>query len=140
MSKRSPTKWVSLGLVAIIAASLLLSIRYPWLRSTAITDRFFARFGRAMGITAAILLGAYLLHILLSLRRCRQPDGDVTGMGCLSVVAIVVAALLLVLLIGLIFHVNALIKLVSAVTIAPAAVLAMDLAYKKLTSRRNRDG
>ena len=89
------------------------------------------RFVLPLGIVAAVLLAVYLLNLLLKLRGA---NADPSAKGCLVPVAMITAAMLALLIVGLAFHIQFLAYAISVVTAVAVLFLIPDMI--KMTLRK----
>ena len=133
------SRWINIAIALVLA---ILWIRHPWLRPTHWGRGFIDRYGLAIGIISAVILGAYFLYLVPDWwqpNRMRKGDHEGMGLGCSQVAAIIVGILWLLLMVGLIFRIEFLTWIISVITLVPAFMIVGGLIHEKIKSLKKRD-
>ena len=130
---RAIVPWIAL--TGILAAAWWLSKRFGG-GGESLWNRTIRRHTQTLGIVSIALLAAYLLYLRLSISRSRRSRGaaahDPSLVGCFSLIAAVVTALILILAVGLLFRISLIVKIISGLTIGIALYFLISLVYEAI--------
>jgi hypothetical protein len=110
---------------------MILVIPLSWMSRGWIPDRVVDW----LGVIAGALLVAYLVNLFVKMRR---PDADSSAKGCIGFVALLTGLLLVLLIVGLVFHVRLLTLAVAAITEVTLLFLAPEIVRMVIRDWRNK--